>query len=258
MEALFGDYQRKEGTMGLTINSSASAVSSLFSSMGGNTNSNLGALTNTIASITTDYASIKNGSYNKVVKAYYKKGDTEDTTVKKKTDKKTEEKVKSTALDKVATKATDLGSKASSLAKDSLYKADSYNAESVASKVSDFVKSYNDAYAAGVKSDSESIQNKALKMAQSAVTNEKALNKIGISVDSDNYTLSVDADKLKSASAADVEAVFGKKANFVNDITKQATNMANTANKESSATYTAKASYGSNTASVGSLFDNMF
>ena len=78
--------------MGLTINSSASAVSSLFSNMGGNNSSNLGALTNTIAGLTTDYASIRNGSYNKVVKAYYKKGDSEDAvTVKKKTDKKTNE-----------------------------------------------------------------------------------------------------------------------------------------------------------------------
>lgn len=245
--------------MGLTINSSASAVSSLFSSMGNNSSSNLGALTGTIAGLTTDYASIRNGSYGKVVKAYYKKGDSEETSsVKKKTDKKTEDSVKSTSLDKVATKATDLGSKAAALSKDSLYKADSYNADSVASKVTDFVKSYNDAYAAGVKSDSESVQNKALKMAQSAITNEKALNKIGISVDSDNYTLKVDADKLKAASATDVEAVFGKKANFVNDVTKQATNMANTATKESAATYTSNASYGNTTSSVGSLFDNMF
>lgn len=250
----------KEGTMAFTVNSGNSNITTLFSSLSGTSkNSSIGSLTSTIAGLTTDYASIRNGSYNKVVKAYYTKADKESGESAKKTKKDTQLKETSTdAFAKTASKATDLKTQAAALTKDSLYYESTYNATSMEAKAESFVKSYNSAMKSALNSDSVSIQNKALKMVQLSYVNKDALEKIGISVSKeDDVTLSIDADKFKSASASDVSAVFGKNSKYSKGAMELADSIASAAAKEE-ATYTSSAAYDTKVSSVGNMFDNMF
>lgn len=244
--------------MGFTVSSGDSNILTLFSGLSGSNSGSLANMTNTIASLTTDYDSIRNGSYGKVTKAYYAKAavtdSDDDTTTEKKKNLKADS-VSSSSLEKVASKATNLESSVSALAKNSLYTESGYNADVVSDKVNSFVKSYNSLIN---EADSSSLAVRAKENKLTAVSEsyESKLNAIGISINKDK-TLSVDKNKLHAAAANDVAELFGKNAGFSSAVSASADSIASTATAENS-TYNSSGSMGSSAGSVGSLFDSLY
>lgn len=211
--------------MGISIDVSGMKTdySSLFSSIGsaaGNASSS-----NWLA----DYASIKNGSYGKLMKAYYaeaKASSSGTTTAGKKSnssnvlDKILEEK-RNPKVSKEAQKAnseltsglSSLRTSVSTLQNDKIY-TDTANGQSAADKVVSAVKAYVSNYNDVVTAAKDStLTNKTAYVANvmsTTAANADKLAEIGISVKS-NGTLMVDESKLKATDISKVQEMFSSK-----------------------------------------------
>lgn len=221
--------------MGLSINSNTgSSISSLFSSL--NAQSTGG--TSSIYDSLSEYSSVKNGSYFKLAKQYYRTVASEDTGSTKatntnsyidsikenategtsKTDKSDAKKSTSTSSEKTSTLAS-IRSAADSMTKaaDALNKTGSsspfaktgseYDKEKILSSVNDFVKSYNSLIDTASRSSVSAIKNAASSMTNNTAINARSLAKIGITVGEDNK-LSIDEETFNKADMNDAKALF--------------------------------------------------
>ncbi len=163
------------------INSNYNSISTLFGSLG--TNNMMGSFN------FSDYASIKNGSYSKIVKAYYA-GPVEKapTSNKTETDKtSTNSKIKEISAD--TSDLTQMKKKADrlSVAADDLNKSGLYNTGSekyARNAITDAVKKFADEYNSVVKQSSKvaskEITGAVNSMKSMTTTMNKALEKIGL------------------------------------------------------------------------------
>ncbi len=237
---------------------------SLFSSYGNTSNSY------SSNNIISEYASIKNGSYKKLLKAYYAK--TKDSqsssTSTSADDSATITKLKSSAnsLKKAADKLLATG-------KDSLFEKKEittknedgttttkmdYDRDAIYKAVKDFADSYNSMLDAGSSSDAKSILRDTLSMTGSAKGYSNLLSKIGITVGSNNK-LSVDEDVLKSANMTTVKSALNDTLSFVGKVADKATQLERHANieAEKANTYNQKAKFTYNYNS-GNIFNSFF
>lgn len=212
-------------------------------------------------SFLSDYAAIKNGSYGKLMKAYYAETGSSNSQissiVKNKTnstskdDTKTIAKVESStdALKESADKLLETGSKSVWAEEDM---------EKIYTAVSDLVKDYNSVLDTMDDVNSTSILSRAKNMTQNTAVNEKLLAKVGITIGEDN-SLSVDKDTFLKANADTVKSLFNGNGSFAYRLSTYASFMNYAAEQEAdkAATYTFDGSYG-NTYSSGSLFDSLF
>lgn len=206
--------------MGLSYNvgSTGTDYSSLFSSMGSSSSNWL-----------ADYATIKNGSYGKLMKAYYaeaKSSSSGTTSTGKKSnssnvlDKILEEK-RNPKVSKEAQKANAelttglsyLKNSVSTLQSDKTY-TDTANGQSATDKVVSamkaYVANYNDVVTAAKNS---TLANKTAYVANvmsSSAANADKLAEIGITVNS-NGTLDLNEAKLKEAGVSKVQDMFSSK-----------------------------------------------
>ncbi len=206
--------------MGLSYNvgSTGTDYSSLFSSMGSSSGNWL-----------ADYATIKNGSYGKLMKAYYaeaKSSSSGTTSTGKKSnssnvlDKILEEK-RNPKVSKEAQKANSelttglsyLKNSVSALQSDKTY-TDTANGQSATDKVVSAMKSYVANYNDVVNSAKNStLTNKTAYVANvmnSSAANADKLAEIGITVNS-NGTLELNEAKLKEAGVSKVQEMFSAK-----------------------------------------------
>lgn len=261
------------------LNSSTS--SSFFSSMLG-TGSSSNMLSSFYSSL-GDYAAIKNGSYAKLVKAYYaQQADESDKTSTKKThDKKTEEKTTSgwtgietanltsaerKAYATVKTEANALKSDASELlarGSKSLFRqkdvkdeetgetSKAYDTDKIYKAVKGFVDDYNSLVGTTAKSSNSSILQKNVSMVRKTESYEKDLKAVGITINSDN-TLSVDEGKFKASNIVDIKNLFNTSTSFGAGIYQNAAEIENLASSAASSDslYNSNASYNSITGSL--------
>lgn len=141
------------------------------------------------SSLLSDYASIKNGSYGKMMKAYYAKQkalseEESDDSVKK------SKNVKDAASASAARKFYDTASKMNSLD----YSAE--NIDKLYDEVSSFVKDYNSLITSASKSKNSTVQAQADALNDYTYQNYKLFAKIGITMNADR-TLSIDEDTFK-------------------------------------------------------------
>ena len=227
----------------------------------------------------SDYASIKNGSYGKLMKAYYAKDASSEVSslahakAKSSTstaadDAKTLSEIKGAAdgLKESADKLIDKGSASLFKQVDIESKDENgvtttskgYDINAIYSAVSDFVKDYNKMINEGGDSEAKSIQNKMQSLVGAASANENLLAKVGITIGEDN-TLSVDEKAFKSADMSTVKNLFNGNQSFAYRVSAQASLIDFAAETESSKanTYTSAGSYG-NTYMSGSIFDYGF
>ena len=207
--------------MGISINVPASSqnYSSLFSSIGSSAGSNwLG-----------DYAMIKNGSYGRLMKAYYSdalSSSSSTSTSSKKSntsnvlDKILEEK-RNPKVSKEAQKAnanltaglSSLKTSVSTLQNDKTY-TDTANGQSAADKVVSAVKSYVEEYNNVVTAAKDStLTNKTAyvaNMMRTTSANADKLAEIGVTVNS-NGTIELNEAKLKTAGVSKVQELFSSK-----------------------------------------------
>ncbi|MBR6328535.1 MAG: hypothetical protein IKR68_02685 [Lachnospiraceae bacterium] len=208
-----------------------------------------------------DYASIRNGSYAKLTKAYYKKQDArkaglDDDTVK--------EKVSSE--EKLAAKATNLKSVVSSLAdskslfekkkikdKDGNETLD-YDRDAIAEKLQSFVDAYNETYAAASNSSSKASYNAGLTMAKASAANSGILSRVGISIGEDGK-LSLNKDTAKEADINELKSLFSGSGSYADNIGARATMIVNSSNNMINSLYNATG--GRSASSASSALDTI-
>lgn len=197
-----------------------SNITSLFGNMGAKSPIDL-----------NQYASIKNGSYRKVVKAYYAEQKEEISKAKnsgsssaekaKKTSKK--ENVDTTGLTKMKNDAEDLKTAAEALNSEDLWKKKdgAFDVEKIASGVKAFANEYNAAVSQVKKVNSKEISETAKFMTNLTGTMAKNLSKVGVSVGVDGK-MSVDEEAFKKADMNKVKALFSGEHTYGSEIIEKA------------------------------------
>lgn len=171
--------------MGIGLNGLNSGMTDTYSSLLGSS-SGSGEIGG--ASLLSDYASIKNGSYGKMMKSYYAKVKEEDETSSSKSSSK--EKETDAASASAARKFYETATGMSGLN----YSAD--NIDELYDKVSAFVKDYNSMMTNASKSKNSAVQAQADALNDYTYQNYKLFAKIGITMNADR-TLSIDEDTFK-------------------------------------------------------------
>lgn len=210
-----------------TINGyDSNSISSLFSSLGStNTNSSSGGM---MGINLNDYASIKNGSYGKLVKSYYaldEEAATKDKKSKNDTDD-TDATIRSikSASDDLKDSAAALYSAKGLFAKDA---NGEYDMEALYEKVSKFVEDYNSTIEAVGSAETESIANAGASLVNNTSNNIDMLSKLGISVSGADFTLSIDKEKFMKSNIADVKSMFSGVGSFAYQVGAKASRIYN-------------------------------
>ena len=205
--------------IGINVGNTGSNYSFLFQSMSGGSLGNLNFL--------SDYASIKNGSYGKLMKAYYGSGQKSSTATSSSKsssgsvlDKILEEK-KNPKVSKDVQKAnadlttglSSLRSSVSALQDDKTY-TDTANGQSAADKAAsamkDYVTNYNNVVKAAKGSTLTSKTSYVANMMSSTARNADKLSEIGVTINADG-TLDFNEGKLKAADLSKVQELFSSK-----------------------------------------------
>lgn len=207
----------------------SSSISTLFSSIG-STESN--SFSSDMLGISySDYASLKNGSYRKLISAYYTKVENENGSYSSSATKDSKQTLLS-----IKNASSDLKDSASVLldkGKDSLFKTKTdeagnsyidYDTDAVYKAVKNFVNDYNSMIDAAAESETTSILRAAKSMVSYSEANQRALSEIGITIGSDNK-LSIDEDKFKNASKARVQSLFQSTGGYAYQVNAKATSI---------------------------------
>lgn len=238
--------------------------STLFSSLSTKSSSNSMSL-----DFLSDYASIKNGSYGKLLNAYYAK-DRTGTSASSSTSTAADS---ASVLSKVESDAEALKKSADSLitkGTKSLFKeiditttdesgvsktSKGYDKDAIYKAVASFVSDYNSLIDSTGKSNTTSITSRTASMENMTNSNKNILSKMGITIGSDNK-LSIDEKTFKSADMTSVKSLFNGTGSYAYQVSAQASMIDYSASQEAnkSNTYGSNASY-SNNYSAGSLFD---
>lgn len=220
------------------------------------------------------YASIKNGTYSKLMKAYFSECAGED--VKSLAEKEVSSTEEAKSYAKVQSSSDALKESADALLQEgekSLFAVkeikttdengvetvkEGYDTAGIYKAVSNFVSNYNATVQAAEESGNRSLINKAENMANRTITNLKSLSAVGISMSEDGV-LSVDKDAFMKADMSKVKNLFQGMGSYGYGISAQASMMnfaaQNAANSSSS--YNAAGSYSGNFSS-GNLFESWF
>lgn len=171
--------------MGIGVNGLSSGLNDTYSALlgGGAGSGEVGG-----ASLLSDYASIKNGSYGKMMKSYYAK--VKESEEEEGTSKGSKTKEKDAASASAARKFYETATGMSALD----YSAD--NIDELYDKVSAFVKDYNSMMKAASKSSNSEVKAQADALNDYTYQNYKLFSKVGITMNADR-TLSIDEDTFK-------------------------------------------------------------
>lgn len=239
--------------MSLTVNSGTD-LSNLFSSLSSSNNSSSGSLLSSLP--LADYASIKNGSYTKLAKAYYKKSDAaEDTDDAKETD--TSKKTLANASTSLKSAATTLKDTKSLYEKQTIKDADGkettdYDWDTLSKKVSNFVDGYNSTLSKLGSSTDSSYSSAYLTMVKKTSSVSGLLSKVGISMTEDG-SLEFDSDEFKKSDMSTVKSLFSGSGSYADMIGSTASTVASKAATAGS-TYGSTGSYSA--LSTSSVFDS--
>ncbi len=241
--------------------------SSYFSSFFGNSSTSGTSGTSGSSSMLTDYYSIKNGSYKKLLRAYYAKENSSESTSKTSSvssdDKKQLSLTKSNS-ESLAKSAATLLDKSSKSVFNKVSKTDAetgkttseYDVDKIYSAVKSFVDNYNKTIDSAEDVDTDSILKKTLWMVNETKVYENALSKVGIKIGDDNK-LSIDETKFKKADMRDVKDLFNESASFGAKVFKKASDINSLSNTaiNGNSLYNSSAKY--STLSSGQLFDSL-
>lgn len=235
--------------------------SSLFSSIG-NAGSNMNFL--------SDYASIRNGSYKKLMKAYYSEVGSKDE-ISKIAEQKQPKKVTKEDLEASVKELKD-GKKDSSKALaeiektaenvkssvDKVMSSEYENEEAAYKAVDALAKDYNALIEKGGASKTDSIQKKVSALTSMTDTYKSDLEKVGIAIGKDKK-LTVDKEKFLNSDMGRVEDLFSPTKSFGRSLSEGALLIDSQANYEAmkADVYTRTGTYSGNL-NVGNIMDSMF
>lgn len=184
-----------------------------------------------------DYATIRGGSYFKLMRAYYSDSDAASKIVPKnststsKEDTKTLAKIENASdnLKEAADALLDKGSKSVfkqvTTTDESGKTTKGYDTDAIYKKVDAFVKSYNSLISSAADANSSGILGSVSSMVRSTEANEKMLDKFGITIGEDNR-LSLDEDTFKKADMNLVKSMFNSTGSYGYQVSAKAS-MAN-------------------------------
>lgn len=234
----------------------------LFSSLGNSSGSSASNL-----NFLSDYASIKNGSYYKLMKAYYDEPDKAGEAINNAKNQASKIST-STARDSAETlsaiqKSTDgLKESADALLKTgskSLFKKtdEGIDADAVYNAVNNFVKDYNSVISSTKDSNTKTIATRSAGLINATSSYENQLGKIGITIN-DDFTLSLNEDTFKEAEMSDVKSLFSGAGSYAYKASAQSSLINFAADTESSRanTYNYRGAY--NTYNSGNIFNSYF
>lgn len=242
----------------MKINSSwdSNSISTLFSSLnGGNKKSsaiNMGVDISTLSLI-------KSGSYHKLLKSYY--ADPENSNITSSSTSTSEDSAKTIA--QVESSASELIESAQKLYKDKdkLFgkSPEDIKMDDIYKAVNSFVDNYNSLVKSAGKSNTTSIANAAASMVNNTKANSSLLSKVGIKMDSANYTLSIDEDTFKKANLSDIKSLFNGNGSFAYSVGVKASMIKSSADieKSKSNTYNNAGNYTYNY-NTGELYNSKF
>lgn len=170
-----------------------------------------------------DYMSIKNGSYKKLLKAYYEKQEAEGNDTSGVLGNDTTTKAEFMTAKQDADSLMIAANKLLAKGKDSLFNkkettitdetnleeiiSSEYDMNAIKDALSNYIKSYNSVLDSASNTDNVNILRKASFMTGATAANSKLLDKIGILVGADNK-LSLDETKFKDADISDIKTLF--------------------------------------------------
>lgn len=242
----------------MNINSNLN-INTLFSSLPNKNTSDADASFNSLSSLLSDYNMIKTGSYGKLMTAYYDKNpdvsfENPATSNVKYIDKKALDTVQSNASELLKSTESFLTKTDNSYFKD----GEITDVEALTDAASNFVDQYNDLLKEATTSTTTSVSGEANNLSIMTELKEKSLNKIGITVDSNNL-LSFDSEVFKNASSEDIESIFNASGSYMSNVALKATMIDQYANMATydSVSYT---SDGSSATSYtgGNIIDTIF
>ncbi len=195
----------------------------------------------------SDYAAIKNGSYGKLLKAYYAKQDAEKASGGDSVQKSTLMKSGADALKKSA----DVLNNEDPWEKKRIKKKDEktgeetevedYDWDTITKAVKSFVEDYNDVVEQAGDSNSKDVLRNAVWMTGMTESNENMLSKIGITVGKGNK-LELDEEALKKADISSLKTLFTGHNSFADKVSMKANSISNAAAR-SSGTYKSNGTY---------------
>lgn len=222
--------------MGISLNGLNSGLADTYSTLlgGGSSSSESG-----VSSLLTDYASIKNGSYGKMMKAYYAKAAADED------DESSSKKTSSGSGEKDALTASSASSTYKSAEKLSTMEFSEDNLDEAYNAVSDFVKNYNSLIKNGSSSKNSDVQKQAEYLYDTMYSNYKLFAKVGITLNADR-TLSLDEDTFKKGNTSTMKTLFNGVGSFADKVSSKASQMYRYANEGKSVTaknYTSSGTY---------------
>lgn len=225
--------------------------------------SNLGGIdaTASLGNMLSDYASIQNGSYGKLLKAYYAKQKTDEAAEKKGTTDATVSRklslVKSDAeaMQKAVSTLTATGENSLFQLKD-VTKVDQetgkktttqeYDKDKILGAVKRFAETYNGLLDSIDSVDDTSVLRKGVMMVQQVEANEKMLASAGITIGKGNK-LEIDEKKFKEADNSTLKVLFEGSQSVIGQVGSKASQISglagNASNKAQSAFYSTKGGY---------------
>lgn len=236
-----------------------------YSSLFGTSVSNNTSTDDTSASLLSNWASIKNGSYGKLTKAYYNKNpekavaqfkDEANALLKKNNGTNTDAS-KLVADVKAISDNKKLFNEVKSTDAEGTVTTD-YDRKAIGDAVKNFVKDYNAVLDSGVQSDNSTVLRNTLHMTNTTNVNSNLLSDVGINVGLDNK-LSIDDEKLASADVSKLKTLFSGNASYASMVGANASNIMNAISYENNklSNYTAGGSY-EMLGMVGSLYDGTY
>ena len=183
----------------------------------------------------SDYATIKNGSYGKLLKAYYAKQDAEKAASGGETvQKATMMKTGADALKKSADGLNndELWEKKKINKKDEKtgeeIEVEDYDWDAITKAMKSFVEDYNDVIKQAGDSNSKDALRNAVWLTGITESNENMLSKIGITVGKGNE-LKLDEDALKKADISTLKTLFTGHNSFADKVSMKANSISNAA-----------------------------
>lgn len=248
----------------------SSSVSTLFSSLGSSKSTGSGMFGINLS----EYASIRSGSYGKLMRSYFSMDSTKGTSKSDDSTKNTIEDLATTtstskdstktlaAIESDAKELTDSAKALYTRSNNKVFTKDSggsYDTDKIYKAVKRFADDYNSMLDTAGKSSTNRISRSVSSMKNETSYNEKALKEIGITVDEKTGKLSVDETTFKSADTEKIKNLFNGTGSYAYSVATKAAMTESYAKSEAakSNTYTKNGTYNYNYNS-GNIFMDMF
>ena len=245
----------------------------LFNDLNNKLNKNAGSTSLTGLNL-SDYASIKNGSYTKLLKAYYAENgeSTDNKNTNKITDNVSEAVKEYTNISSDAVALQDSTEKLITRESNSLFKENEsnitnedgtvsekkeYDVSKIFSGINDFISNYNKFVKDAQNSSSANIVRITKNLSSMVSSYSRSLSTIGIIVN-ENNTLSIDETKFKKSDMSTVKNLFNSNQSFAYAVSTKSSLIGITADSEKNKakTYTSSGNY-SQSYSAGNMLNSI-